>query len=89
MGVLFARLGTSSQDVARSTPSSLPEPPRTTAAASPAGAAGSPEESKTITQKSIDAIFMFRRALNTSLAKKWMATTLILQEKLTRMKNED
>ena len=36
-----------------------------------------------------DAIFMFRRALNISLWKIWMATILFLKEKLTRMENED
>ena len=40
---------------------------------------GSPEESNTKTQKPHDAIFMYRRALSTSLCEIWMATILFLQ----------
>ena len=47
---LFSRLGSSSQDVARPTSNSLPQPPRTTAKASTGRAAGSTEESNTKTQ---------------------------------------
>ena len=50
VGGLCRRLGTSSQDVARPTSNSLPEPPATQANASPGQAAGSPEESNTKTQ---------------------------------------
>ena len=49
-GGLCTKLGTSSQDVARSASSSLPEPPGAQAKASPGGAVGSLEEPNTKTQ---------------------------------------
>ena len=63
MGGHCTRLGTSSEDVARQTSNSLPDPPRTQRKASPGRAAGSPEESNTKTQKPHDAIFMFEHPL--------------------------
>ena len=86
---LFPRLGTSSQDVTRPTSNSFPEPPGTKTTASPGWAAGSPQEPNTKTQKLNDAIFLYRRALDTSLWKLWMATVIFLWKKLTKMKNED
>ena len=50
MGDLFSRLGTSSQDVARATLTSLPEQPGATAKVSSGRAAGSLAESYTKTQ---------------------------------------
>ena len=71
----------SSSEVEHPTTNSVPELHGTPQTISSGRVAVSPEESNTKTQKPHDAIFMYKRALNTSLWKLWMATILFLQIK--------
>ena len=68
MGAFIVASAPSSHDVAQKPPT-------------PGKAAGSPDESNTKSQKPHDAFFMNKRALETGLWKKWLATILILQRK--------
>ena len=81
MGAPAAAPAASSSDVDRPTKNSVPELHETPHIISSGRLSGSPEESNTKTQKPHDAIFTYRRELNTSLWKIWMATILFLQIK--------
>ena len=72
---------TSSSDIARPTRNPVPEPHGQSRIISSGQTAGSPEESNTKTQQPHDAIFMYKRALQSSLWKIMITTILFLQIK--------
>ena len=81
MGAPVEEPTASSSDVEHPITNSVPELYGTPRTISSERLTGSPEESNTKTQKPHDAIFMYRRALITSLWKIWMANILFLQTK--------